>query len=36
VSVEASALDMSVEDWDAVYAVNVRAVFIGAREAASG
>lgn len=34
VSVEASALDMSVEDWDAVYAVNVRAVFIGAREAA--
>ena len=34
VNVEASALEMSVEDWDAVYAVNVRAPFVCAREAA--
>ncbi len=34
VSVEKSALDMSVEEWDALYAVNVRAVFVAAREAA--
>lgn len=34
VNIEASALDMSVEDWDAVYAVNVRAPFVASREAA--
>lgn len=34
VSGAGSALDLSIEDWDQTYAVNVRAVFIGAREAA--
>jgi NAD(P)-dependent dehydrogenase (short-subunit alcohol dehydrogenase family) len=34
VNIEASALDMRVEDWDAVYAVNVRAPFVASREAA--
>lgn len=34
VSVEKSALDLSVEEWDALYAVNVRAVFVASREAA--
>jgi NAD(P)-dependent dehydrogenase (short-subunit alcohol dehydrogenase family) len=34
VSGEGLALDVSPEDWDACFAVNVRGVFIGAREAA--
>lgn len=31
---EGLALDISIEDWDATFAVNVRGVFVGAREAA--
>ncbi|MDB5447514.1 MAG: short-chain dehydrogenase [Phenylobacterium sp.] len=34
VSGEGLGLDISVEDWDNTFAVNVRGVFIGAREAA--
>lgn len=34
ISGEGLALDISPEDWDATFAVNVRGVFIGAREAA--